>query len=164
MLADQRHVCPLSPQIIRIPDRSGGLSVGGAMVRFGAIIRWRGGGVSAVSYERDSVDPEEWDRPEMRTALAARDITRVYRLLQKLGFSQQKIAALAGQSQPEVSAIIHGRKVMAYDVLSRIADGLGIPRGYMGLAYNDEKAPRSGQPADPGRAEESGSADDARPL
>ena len=24
---------------------------------------------------------------------------------------------------------------MAYDVLSRIADGLGVPRGYMGLSY-----------------------------
>src|SRR5215213_9492433 len=96
---------------------------------------WRGGVVNAVSYERDRVEPEEWDRPEMRTALGARDITRIYRLLQRIGFSQQKIAALTGQSQPEVSAIIHGRKVMAYDVLARIADGLGVPRGYMGLAY-----------------------------
>jgi hypothetical protein len=26
---------------------------------------------------------------------------------------------------------------MAYDVLVRIADGLGVPRGYMGLAYDD---------------------------
>jgi hypothetical protein len=26
---------------------------------------------------------------------------------------------------------------MAYDVLSRICDGLGAPRGYIGLAYND---------------------------
>jgi len=91
--------------------------------------------VNAVSYERDRVEPEEWDRPEMRAALGARDITRIYRLLQKIGFSQQKIAALTGQSQPEVSAIIHGRKVMAYDVLARIAEGLGVPRGYMGLAY-----------------------------
>src|SRR5262250_2561081 len=145
MLADQRHVCPLSPRIIRIPDRSGGLSVGGAMVRFGAIIRWRGGGVNAVSYERDSVDPEEWDRPEMRTALAARDITRIYRLLQKAGFSQQRIAALTGQSQPEVSAIIHGRRVMAYDVLSRIADGLGVPREYMGLAFEAMPAGAGGE-------------------
>jgi transcriptional regulator with XRE-family HTH domain len=94
--------------------------------------------VNAVSYERDRVEPTEWDRPEMRAALAARDITRVYRLLQRIGFSQQRIAALTGQSQPEVSAIIHGRKVMAYDVLARIADGLGVPRGYMGLAYAGE--------------------------
>ena len=102
--------------------------------------------MNAVSYERDRVEPEEWDRPEMRAALGARDITRVYRLLQKIGFSQQKIAALTGQSQPEVSAIIHGRKVMAYDVLARIADGLGVPRGYMGLAYAGEE--REGGVAD----------------
>jgi transcriptional regulator with XRE-family HTH domain len=89
------------------------------------------------------VDPEVWGEPVMRLALAARDITTVYRLLQKLGYSQQRIAAMTGQSQPEVSAIIHGRKVMAYDVLSRICDGLGVPRGYMGLASC------SCQPAEP---------------
>lgn len=93
--------------------------------------------MNAIGFQRDGVDPAEWERPEMRKALAARDITRVYRLLQKIGFSQQRIAALTGQSQPEVSAIIHGRKVMAYDVLSRICDGLGAPRGYMGLAYDE---------------------------
>jgi transcriptional regulator with XRE-family HTH domain len=71
----------------------------------------------------------------MRRALAAQDITTVYRLLCQQGFSQQHIAALTGQSQPEVSSIIHGRKVMAYDVLARIADGLGIPRGYLGLSW-----------------------------
>jgi tetratricopeptide (TPR) repeat protein len=98
--------------------------------------------MNTISDDHDGVDPEVWDWPEMRAALAERDITRVYRLLQKFGFSQQRIAALAGQSQPEVSAIIHGRKVMAYDVLSRVADGLGIPRGYMGLAYAVEPSQR----------------------
>jgi transcriptional regulator with XRE-family HTH domain len=91
--------------------------------------------VNAITDGKDRVDPAEWERPEMRSALAVRDICRVYRLLQKIGFSQQRIAALAGQSQPEVSAIIHGRHVQAYDVLSRIADGLGVPREYMGLSY-----------------------------
>lgn len=86
-------------------------------------------------------DPETWDDPPMRQALGERDATRIYRLLQERGYSQQQIAALAGQSQPEVSAIIHGRKVMAYDTLSRICDGLGVPRGYMGLAYNDVRRP-----------------------
>jgi predicted XRE-type DNA-binding protein len=90
--------------------------------------------VNTVNPHRDKVDPEVWEEPVMRLALAARDITTVYRLLQKIGFSQQRIAAMTGQSQPEVSSIIHGRKVMAYDVLSRICDGLGAPRGYMGLA------------------------------
>lgn len=79
--------------------------------------------------------PETWDEPVMRQVLAAQDVTQIYRLLQKLGFSQQHLAALTGQSQPEVSSIIHGRKVLTYDVLSRIAHGLMIPRGYMGLSW-----------------------------
>jgi hypothetical protein len=96
--------------------------------------------VNAVSSPHLSYppDPQMWERTEMRAALGARDITRVYRLLQNLGYSQQRIASMTGQSQPEVSAVIHGRKVMAYEVLSRIANGLGIPRGYLGLAYTDE--------------------------
>jgi hypothetical protein len=92
------------------------------------------------------VDPERFEEPEMRAALAVRDITTVYRLLQKIGFSQQRIAALTGQSQPEVSSIIHGRKVLAYDVLSRICDGLGAPRGYMGLAYDAAALGRTDSP------------------
>jgi transcriptional regulator with XRE-family HTH domain len=71
----------------------------------------------------------------MQAAVTVRDFTMVYRLLQKIGFSQQKIAALTGQSQPEVSAIIHGRKVMAYDVVLRTVEGLGIPRGLAGMSF-----------------------------
>ncbi|HEY4019498.1 MAG TPA: helix-turn-helix domain-containing protein [Pseudonocardiaceae bacterium] len=72
----------------------------------------------------------------MRDALSTRDISAVYRLLRKQGISQRQIAASTGQSQSEVSEILKGRQVMAYDVLARIADGLSIPRGYMGLAYD----------------------------
>lgn len=104
--------------------------------------------MNAINPHRTQVDPEVWEDPVMRLALAVRDITTVYRLLQKLGYSQQRIAAMTGQSQPEVSAIIHGRQVMAYDVLSRIADGLGVPRGYMGLASTPEATqPESGRGA-----------------
>jgi len=80
-------------------------------------------------------DPVLWEDPQMRSAWAWRDITRVYRILQRHGLSQQRIAALTGQSQPEVSAIIHGRKAMAYDLIERVAEGLGVPRGYAGLSY-----------------------------
>ncbi|HEV3357155.1 MAG TPA: tetratricopeptide repeat protein [Pseudonocardiaceae bacterium] len=73
----------------------------------------------------------------MRDALSIRDISAVYRLLRKQGISQRQIAASTGQSQSEVSEILKGRQVMAYDVLARIADGLSIPRGYMGLAYDE---------------------------
>jgi len=72
----------------------------------------------------------------MRAALAARDFRRVYRLLQKIGYTQQRIAALTGQVQSEVSAILYGRKVTALDVLERIVQGLRIPPPYTGLACN----------------------------
>lgn len=83
---------------------------------------------------------ETWQNGEMRAALAARDISTVYRLLRRVGVSQRQIAAMTGQSQSEVSEILKGRQVMAYDVLARIADGLGIPRGFMGLAYDEATA------------------------
>ncbi|OLF13197.1 hypothetical protein BLA60_06685 [Actinophytocola xinjiangensis] len=84
-----------------------------------------------------SFDPHLWDRPQMRVALARRDVSEVYRLLGAVGVSQRQIAALTGQNQSEISDIAQGRQVQAYDLLARIADGLGIPRGYMGLAYTD---------------------------
>jgi transcriptional regulator with XRE-family HTH domain len=83
---------------------------------------------------------ETWNEPEMKRALADRDISSVYRLLRRVGISQRHIAALTGQSQSEVSEILKGRQVMAYDVLVRISGGLGIPRGYMGLAYDPATA------------------------
>jgi hypothetical protein len=79
-------------------------------------------------------DPAVWDEPRMRRALAGRDIGAVYRILTLRGFIQARIGVLTGQSQPEVSAIVNGRKVIAVAVLARIAVGLGIPPGYLGLA------------------------------
>ncbi len=90
--------------------------------------------MNALEHLAKKPDVATWQRPEMQAALADRDVTKVFQLLQRVGYSQQRIAALTGQSQPEVSAIIHGRKVMAYDVLLRVADGLGIPRGLAGMS------------------------------
>jgi transcriptional regulator with XRE-family HTH domain len=87
-----------------------------------------------------TIPADTWDSPEMREALAERRISQVYRLLRVAGVSQRQIAAMTGQSQSEVSEILKGRQVMAYDVLARIADGLGVPRGYMGLAYDEATA------------------------
>src|SRR5215510_5162996 len=89
---------------------------------------------------REQVDPALWKRTDMRTALAARDIARVFKLLQRVGVSQRRIAALTGQSQSEISEILGGRQVVSYDVLARIADGLGVPRGSLGLAYDETTA------------------------
>lgn len=89
---------------------------------------------------QDRVDSALWQRQDMRTALAARDIAGVFRLLQRVGVSQRRIAALTGQSQSEISEILGGRHVVSYDVLARIADGLGVPRGHLGMAYDEATA------------------------
>ena len=92
--------------------------------------------MNPVDKPRRHVDPTWWTRAELRAALAERDVAAIYRFLHRRGFSQCRIAALTGQNQSEVSAILtHGRQVTAYDVLARIADGLTIPRGLMGLAF-----------------------------
>jgi transcriptional regulator with XRE-family HTH domain len=83
-----------------------------------------------------------WARPDMRQHLSGRDIAGVYRLLHSHGVSQRAIAARTGQSQSEVSEILAGRRqVAAYDLLVRIAEGLGVPRGWMGLAYDRTTMP-----------------------
>lgn len=75
--------------------------------------------------------------PELIFACAKRDVSAIFRILNKSGISQRRIAELAGMTQSEVSEIFKGRKVMSYDVLVRIAEGFGIPRGMMGLAYDE---------------------------
>jgi transcriptional regulator with XRE-family HTH domain len=90
----------------------------------------------------------------MRNALAAREVSTIYKLLRRKGVSQRQIAAMTGQSQSEVSEILKGRQVMAYDVLVRIADGLGVPRGYMGLAYDEVTAQRVAERSETPEAEE----------
>ena len=45
------------------------------------------------------------------------------------------IAATTGQSQSEISEILKGRQVQAYNVLVRICEGLAIPREAMGLSF-----------------------------
>jgi hypothetical protein len=75
----------------------------------------------------------------MREALAERDIGGVYRLHQRYGVSQRAIAAMTQRPQAEVSDIVAGRRrVYAYRVLFRVADGLGVQRGRMGLAFDNE--------------------------
>ncbi|GAA3364290.1 MULTISPECIES: helix-turn-helix transcriptional regulator [Saccharopolyspora] len=98
--------------------------------------------MNTIGSNGSPVTRDVWDGREMRDALAARNVSEIYRQLRRIGVSQRQIAASTGQSQSEVSEILKGRQVMAYDVLARIADGLGIPRGYMGLAYDGATAMR----------------------
>ncbi|RKN45244.1 helix-turn-helix domain-containing protein [Micromonospora endolithica] len=95
--------------------------------------------------------PEDaWSHGEVLTALAVRDIGRLFRWIASLtGASQSRIGAAVGLEQGYVSRIMAGRKVTSIDVLERIADGCGMPdraRTTMGLAPR-QAAP----PADPGR-------------
>jgi Helix-turn-helix len=91
------------------------------------------------------IEPEVLQRPDIRAALADRDIATVYRILQKHGISQRRIAALSRQSQSEISKILAGRRVVSYDVLVRIAEGIGIPRGWMGLALDPDAVVQCGE-------------------
>lgn len=78
-----------------------------------------------------------WETPDMRSALARRDLKTVYELLGRKGVGQREIARRTGQSPSEIHEVLRrNRRIQGYDVLARIADGLGIPRGYMGLAYD----------------------------
>lgn len=86
---------------------------------------------------KHAVSPAVWEHPQMRTALAARDLKTVFERLQRVGVSQRQIGRLTGQSASEVYEFLNGRRVMAHEVLVRIADGLGVPRGYMGVAYDE---------------------------
>ena len=90
-----------------------------------------------------------WHADPMLTALAERDICTVFRILRDLGLSQRRIAARTGQQQSEISEIFAGRRVVAYDLLARIADGLGVPRGLLGLAHQPPGTPAEPPPVSP---------------
>ena len=96
-------------------------------------------GTPAVGSEkpRPPIDPALYRQDDMRRILGERDIAALYRVLKDAGVTQRTIAELTGMAQSEVSEIIKGRHVRAYDVLVRIAEGLGIPREFMGLSYGD---------------------------
>jgi transcriptional regulator with XRE-family HTH domain/tetratricopeptide (TPR) repeat protein len=81
--------------------------------------------------------PHLFESGAMRAALARRDVTTIYRILTEHGVSQHRIAVAVRCNASEVSEIIRGRKVLAYDVFVRICEGFGIPRGWMGLGYDE---------------------------
>jgi transcriptional regulator with XRE-family HTH domain len=87
------------------------------------------------------------DDPALRQAAADRDIAGLFRL-RPAGMTQRRLAELVGMSQSEVADILAGRKVKNYDVFVRIAAGLVIPRGMMGLGSGEHvEAPPEPGPA-----------------
>ena len=82
-----------------------------------------------------------WTSTEMRVALARHDIGTVFRIMQRYGFPQREIAATTGMAQSDISEVISGgRNIQAYVVLDWLAEGLQLPRGWAGLAFDDETA------------------------
>ncbi|MGH4016041.1 MAG: helix-turn-helix domain-containing protein [Pseudonocardiaceae bacterium] len=83
------------------------------------------------------IDPARYARPEVRRILVALDIGGLYRVLgQSGGLSQGEIARRTGQSQSEVSDIVHGRRrVENYHLLRRLTERLEIPPEFMGLSW-----------------------------
>ncbi|WP_433179029.1 helix-turn-helix domain-containing protein [Actinoallomurus sp. CA-150999] len=80
-----------------------------------------------------------WHQGEVHSALRARDIPALLRLVQRYtGASQARLATAFAMGQGRVNEIINGRRqVTRLDVFERIADGLAMPdeaRVLFGLA------------------------------
>ncbi|MFN2495398.1 MAG: helix-turn-helix domain-containing protein [Pseudonocardiaceae bacterium] len=97
---------------------------------------------AAQSGDPPPIDPELYERDDLRAAIAHHDFSTVYRALRdEQSLHQRRIADLTGQRQSEVSEILSGRQVLMYSVLRRIVTGLDIPPELAGLSAHD--------PADP---------------
>ena len=82
----------------------------------------------------------------MARALAERDMGAVVRIFRQwTGASQTDIGALVGMPQPHISDLERGgRRITTFDLFERFAEGLGIPRGLLGLA-EDGASQRAGE-------------------
>jgi hypothetical protein len=84
------------------------------------------------------VPDEFWHRDDVASVLRNRDVGILFNLIQRYtGASQTQLGIATGLEQGYVSRIMAGRKVMAIDVLERIADGCAMPdhaRTSLGLA------------------------------
>jgi transcriptional regulator with XRE-family HTH domain len=99
------------------------------------------------------------ERDDLKRALAEHDFAAAFSLIKKWGgLSQNRIAAACQLSPGKVSRIINGQQqVTSFDVICRIADGLGIPGRMVGLADRpwerpvdapDPQAPSATRPSD----------------
>ncbi|MEU8364353.1 hypothetical protein AB0C27_50880 [Nonomuraea sp. NPDC048882] len=75
--------------------------------------------------------PEEvWLLPQTRKALVDRDLTSLYRLARRYGYSQTRIAQAVGKSQPQVSEIMNAKvphHASNVDVIHRHANAFRMP-------------------------------------
>src|SRR5260370_29356797 len=87
--------------------------------------------------ERDSKIPTSLaERPEFIAACAAHDMGTVFALAKKYGgLSTLAIARMTEIKPDNVRAVMNSRRLIEdFAVYERIADGLGIPVGMLGLA------------------------------
>jgi transcriptional regulator with XRE-family HTH domain len=106
-------------------------------------------------------DPQWWisgmyeGRP-LRNCLAEQDIQSLFLFLRNHGYSRSMLAAATGITETRVRSIAQGKQlVRSYDVLMRIADGLGIDRGLLGLSHVSAGPDRgSSRLRDPGTSAE----------
>ncbi len=91
-----------------------------------------------------AIDPRWWHEGEiegrrMPDVLANRDMGAVFRFLRGMGWSLTSLCRMTALSESRVRAVLHGaQRITSYEVLERVALGLHIPRGAMGLAYTSE--------------------------
>ncbi|MFC1434164.1 hypothetical protein ACEZDB_26290 [Streptacidiphilus sp. N1-3] len=89
--------------------------------------------------------------PEMVTACAARDFTRIFSLAKsKAGTHASRIARLCELTPSRVGEVLSGqRQITNMNVIERIADGLQIPGHMLGLAARAWEQPRIPSPCRP---------------
>jgi transcriptional regulator with XRE-family HTH domain len=124
--------------------------------------RAAGSGRQGTAMRDSAFDPPAlpdgfWARPDVRLALARRDMGELFRLLrQRAGISQTRIATATAMAQGRVSEIARDqRAVTSLTIFARIADGLSMPddaRACLGLAPVQPAPQPAAKPAPaPGR-------------
>jgi transcriptional regulator with XRE-family HTH domain len=111
--------------------------------------RWEAGVGFRPAPERAWWTSGSFDGLALPQILASRDIARLFRFLKTRGFSRAAIAAATGLSETRVRAIMQGgQQVTSYEVLERVAHGLDIDRGLMGLSYTASDPAQPAAPTD----------------
>src|SRR4051812_35128399 len=97
-------------------------------------------------WNRPDIDPAWWsiarfEGRHLSDILRAHDVGALFRFLSSRGWSRSAVAAATGLSETRVREVALGRQqITSYEVLVRVASGLRIARGAMGLAFTDEEA------------------------
>ncbi len=82
------------------------------------------------------INPALYERADLRAALVAHEFGPVFDAVHaEAGLSYREIGRRTGSHESVIDAIRKGRIVEHYDVLVRIAEGLSIPREFLGISY-----------------------------